>query len=100
MNEHKYIITARYEHYDNETIIRGFDHKLNIDEVQKIVREIWDHDGGYELDTTVYIVSIVHVWTETSGKCYTEDAGVRDIIKLHAETLSDYDSSFQTVGIK
>ena len=82
MNEHKYIITARYENHDNATIIRGFDHKLNIDEVQKIVREIWDHDGGYELDTTVYIVSIVQVWTENG--------------KLYAETLSDYDSSFQT----
>ena len=82
MNEHKYIITARYEHYDNETIIRGFDHKLNIDEVQKIVREILDHDGGYKLNTTVYIVSIVQGWTENG--------------KLDAETLSDYDSSFQT----
>jgi hypothetical protein len=88
MNEHKYIITARYENYDNETIIRGFDHKLNIDEVLKIVREIWNDDGGYELNTTVYIVSIVHVWTETNGK-------------LHAETLSDYDSSFEVgAGIK
>ena len=42
MNEHKYIITGRYSNNENETIIRGFENKLTIEEVNAELRDIWN----------------------------------------------------------
>ena len=82
--QHKYIITARYEGYENETLISGYDRELKPEEVLKMVREIYD--GGLEeievTDVTVYVISVVHVWTSTSGQ-------------LFANNLSEFPTQFE-----